>query len=72
MGVFFFLGGKSHDQFLQEAIERSSPANARFLTELFGGIKVDLDLGEGAQVGPIQLQIPPSSHCIKRLAPNFL
>ena len=50
------LGGKSQKQFLQEAIERSSPGNARFLAELFGGLELNLELGDGAQV-PISFAI---------------
>ena len=44
------VGGKTHKQFLQDAIERSSPGNARFLAELFGGLELSLELGDGAQV----------------------
>jgi hypothetical protein len=43
-------GGKTHTQFLQEAVERSSPGNARFLAEFFGGLELNLDLSDGAQV----------------------
>ena len=53
MMIIFFLsytGGKSHSQFLQRAIERSTPSNARLLAELFGGLELGLDLGaDGAQ-----------------------
>ena len=44
------IGGKTHSQFLQRAIERSTPSNARLLAELFGGLELGLDLGaDGAQ-----------------------
>ena len=43
-------GGKTQQEFLQEAIERSSPGNARFLAELFGGLELNLELQDGAQV----------------------
>lgn len=46
----FDYGGKTHTQFLQRAIERSTPSNARLLAELFGGLELGLDLGaDGAQ-----------------------
>ena len=44
------FGGKSHQQFLTEAIERSSPGNARLLAELFGGLELGLELGGGTKV----------------------
>lgn len=42
-------GGKSPQQFLTSALERSSPSSARLLAELFGGIELGLDLGGGTQ-----------------------
>ena len=45
-----YTGGKTKTQFLQRAIERSTPSNARLLAELFGGLELGLDLGaDGAQ-----------------------
>jgi len=46
----FDYEGKTHKEFLQSAIERSSPGNARVLTNLFGGLlELGLDIGSGAQ-----------------------
>lgn len=39
-------GGKSHEQFLTDAIERSSPGNARLLAELFGGLDLGISFGD--------------------------
>jgi len=50
IGNFSLQGGKTQQEFLQEAIERSSPGNARFLAELFGGLELNLELQDGAQV----------------------
>ena len=42
---FLFAGGKCHSEFLTDAIERSSPGNARLLAELFGGLELGFNLG---------------------------
>ena len=48
--MIHFAEGKTHKEFLQSAIERSSPGNARVLTNLFGGLlELGLDIGSGAQ-----------------------
>ena len=50
IAYLLIIGGKTHSQFLQRAIERSTPSNARLLAELFGGLELGLDLGaDGAQ-----------------------
>lgn len=45
----YFSGGQSIQQFLTEALQRSSPSNVRLLAELFGGLELGLDLAGGTQ-----------------------
>jgi len=35
---------------LTSAVERASPSTARLLAELFGGLDITMDLGDGAKV----------------------
>jgi len=45
-----FVGGSHPRDVLTAAVERSSPSTARLLAELFGGLDISMELGEGAQV----------------------
>jgi len=67
----FDYDGKSHKEFLQEAIERSSPGNARVLTNLFGGLELGMDLGMGGaqaviSVGGAATRCQHQSPCFDR------
>ena len=69
--IILSTDGKSHKEFLQEAIERSSPGNARVLTNLFGGLELGMDLGMGGaqaviSVGGAATRCQHQSPCFDR------